>query len=84
MGNSDPALDVALLREVESRRFAAGWFWRRWLKPGEFQKWEEHREALEALSTQKLIDHLGQSSHPDPQEVVEQLRRYKRGSEGHN
>lgn len=39
----DLALVQAVYIEVERRALAASWFWRRWRKHGEYDKWVRHR-----------------------------------------
>ncbi len=40
-------LFTAVQKEVDRRTFAAGWFWRRLPKPGEYKKWLDHNKETE-------------------------------------
>ena len=43
----DTAMYGALISEVDKRAKAACWFWKRWRKPNECQKWLEHKRKSE-------------------------------------
>jgi DNA-directed RNA polymerase subunit RPC12/RpoP len=53
---ADPALYIAVSSEVHRREFAAGWFWRRWRRPFEYQKWVAHREQMERIASEIALE----------------------------
>lgn len=60
---ADPALHAAMLREVDRRSIAAGWFLIRWLKPKNYKKWVEHCKQTEDLSLQ-VAQEIVSRTHP--------------------
>lgn len=75
-GQQDAALMAAALREVDRRRWAAGWFWRRWFRPGEYRKWVDHMNATETKAAQQMIDIFEKYDDPTSQESVRRLQQY--------
>ena len=75
----DAALMAAAIRQVQRREVSAGWFWRRWRKPAEYQKWLDHRTATEAAAKTNLIDVFRKYRDPQSQEVVRRMEEHQRG-----
>jgi hypothetical protein len=61
---ADPALYAAMLREVDRRSVAAGWFWIRWLKPKNYKKWVGHCRRTEGISLE-VAQEVVSRTHPD-------------------
>lgn len=47
--------------EVRRRARAACWFWRRWRKPGECDRWLAHMQEMEATARDLTLRHLSKS-----------------------
>ncbi|MCH8088623.1 MAG: hypothetical protein IH955_01255 [Chloroflexi bacterium] len=74
----DAALMAAAFNEVQRRSIAAGWFWRRWFKRQEYEKWVEHNKTTEAKATLEAIDIFQKYDDPKSQEAVRRLRGHVR------
>ena len=55
---------LAVWYEVDRRSWAACWFWRRWLRPRECEKWLDLRKRLKAHVAALTQEHLSQGGEP--------------------
>jgi len=51
-------LFLAAYREVRRRAWSAGWFWKRWMKPGECEKWMAYLHQLDELARDATLKHF--------------------------
>ena len=67
-------LHLAIRKEVQRRWLASGWFWRRKLKPEEYNKWCVHHEETEALARKFILNEITEKDDPIIQEIVRRLQ----------
>ena len=73
---TDAAYMAAVSKEVDRRYLAAGWIWRRKLKPEEYRKWVNHKNRTEVMVTKQIISDFSKYNDQKSQEIVKRMTEH--------